>query len=83
MDKLAIVAGSILLWSAWQDKTDQIYEATSEVVAQPGFIGTAVIFGGLLMLDQYAPKHGWIPASIAAIIALGYFNKFDANGVKP
>lgn len=84
MDKLAIVAGVTLLWMAWQDKTDEAYKTAEAVIGQEGFIGTATIMGVLLMIDQYAPKKvGWIPATIAAIIALSYFNKFDQNGENP
>lgn len=74
MDKLLIAGGVGLIWLAVKGKPGDAVIATGKVVAEPGFVGTMGIMGGLAAMAQYAPKTAGYAASLAALIALGLWN---------
>ena len=75
MDKVLIGIGAYMLWLAANDQAGEAMRTGNNLINIPGFLGTIVIFAGLLSVSQYAPKYAWIASSMGVIIALGFWSK--------
>jgi uncharacterized membrane protein len=74
MDKVLIAIGGYLLYKVFTDKTSDITGNMTSLINTKGFLGMLLIFAVLMSFAQYAGKSlTWIPASLSAIIALGFW----------
>lgn len=74
MDKVLIALGGFLLWKAINNEASEVVETGDKVIKTDGFLGMLLIFAILFSFAQYGGKGlTWIPASLSAIIALGFW----------
>jgi len=82
MDKVLIAAGGYILYKVINNSQKDITSGFNALVKNEGLLGMLLIFAVLLSVAQYAGKsYSWMPASLSAIIALGFWaNRGQTNG---
>lgn len=76
MDKLLIVVGIALLYSAIEDRQSELIDEAYLVVTQPGFLGYMAIYAGMLtIVTTYKPAANYV-TPFALLITLALWNKY-------